>query len=105
MRTVEGDRGEARLRDAVRELTRRVAVFEVNQAIMSRKYGLLEKADQELRPGTRISLISHGEGSYVSFKRKRIGANRHTIDFDASGRQVVRLKGLCWGVEGDVLRG
>jgi hypothetical protein len=32
-----------------RELTRRVAVFEVNQAIMSRKYTLLEKSESELR--------------------------------------------------------
>ena len=39
----------SRTRDAVRELTRRVAVFEVNQAIMSRKYTLLEKTEQELR--------------------------------------------------------
>ena len=50
---LESEEGEgdptARLRDTVRELTRKVAVFEVNQAIMSRKYTLLEKSDKELR--------------------------------------------------------
>jgi hypothetical protein len=50
---LESEEGEgdptARLRDTVRELTRRVAVFEVNQAIMSRKYTLLHKSDKELR--------------------------------------------------------
>ena len=64
------------------------------------------EADRELRPGTRINVSPHGEGSYSGFKQKRIGANEHTIIFDSSGRQVVRLKDLHWNIiEGDILQG
>ena len=62
---LESEEGEgdptARLRDTVRELTRRVAVFEVNQAIMSRKYKLLEKSDSELRKNHEDLQRDHAE--------------------------------------------
>lgn len=61
--------------------------------------------DRALPLGTRISVSPHGAGSYVSFQRKRFGANQHTIDFDSTGKQVVQLKGLRWSTVGSVLTG
>jgi hypothetical protein len=60
-------------------------------------------ADRELPQGTCILLASHGPGTYVSFKRKRVGANQHTIEFEKGGRQVVELKGLHWSTVDGVL--
>ena len=61
------------------------------------------RADHELPAGTRISVAPHGAGSYAGFHRKRVGANRHTIDFDEGGRQAVQLRGLRWSLVGGVL--
>jgi hypothetical protein len=59
--------------------------------------------DDELDAGTRVRVSPHGDGTYVCFQRKRVGTNRHTIDFDASGhgQQVVSFKGLCWSTTPD----
>ena len=63
------------------------------------------RADHELPAGTRISVAPHGAGSYAGFHRKRVGANRHTIDFDEGGRQAVQLRGLRWSLVDGVLVG
>ena len=59
--------------------------------------------DGELDAGTRVRVSPYGDGTYVCFQRKRVGANRHTIDFDATGhgQQVVSFKDLCWSTTPD----
>jgi hypothetical protein len=63
-------------------------------------------ADKAVAPGTRIHVDGHGEGMYVSFESKWIGANEHTLDFrlapgaeggDAT-RKVLKLRDLGWKV-------
>ena len=75
----------------------------------------LLKADKAVAPGTRIQVDGHGEGVYVSFESRWIGANEHTLDFrPASGgagagagagvgggggeRKVLKLRDLGWKV-------
>jgi hypothetical protein len=53
------------------------------------------KADQELAPGSRISLHPHGEGTYVALKRGccGCGSKKHMVDFGGEVG-VVGMKGF-----------
>ena len=57
--------------------------------------------DQAIPDGTRIFVAGRGPGSYVSFKRNRIGANEHTIAFDSGETVAVKLKKGKWTVRED----
>lgn len=51
--------------------------------------------ERPLGAGTRISVDGHGEGVYQAWTRNMVGANTHTIHFDAGGRQEIQLKPLA----------
>eukprot|EP01045_Picozoa_sp_COSAG04_P011432 COSAG04_NODE_736_length_10705_cov_17.817273_6_plen_242_part_00 len=51
----------------------------------------LGRADQALPEGTRICVAGRGRGVYVSFTRKLIGDNEHTIRFDGGPPVALKL--------------
>eukprot|EP01045_Picozoa_sp_COSAG04_P013817 COSAG04_NODE_1000_length_8841_cov_5.219973_2_plen_373_part_00 len=60
---------------------------------------LLEaRTDKALPEGTRVCVAGRGRGAYVSFERKRIGANEHTIAFDSGETVTLKLKKETWTV-------
>ena len=70
----------------------------------------LARADRALAVGTQLNVPAPGaeDALYVSFKRKRIGGNQHTVEGVRAGaqRRAVKLKGLeHWSVVGGVLYG
>ena len=68
------------------------------EAELLANYWASEDNDLEVLGGARICVTGLGRGSYVSFKRKRIGANEHTIAFDSGETVVVKLKQVEWTV-------
>jgi hypothetical protein len=56
------------------------------------------RKDNAMPIGTRLNVAGHGMGTYVSFKRKTVGANIHTIIFDGGIQKVVKLKNEDWNV-------
>jgi len=64
----------------------------------------LLQADKAVPPGTRIQVDGHGEGVYVSFESKWIGANEHTLAFPGGegggggGQKALKLRDLTWKV-------
>ena len=46
----------------------------------------------------RIYVEGKGRGTYVSFNRKNIGANEHTIAFDSGETEVIKLKNEMWAL-------
>ena len=57
------------------------------------------RKDRACATGTRIYIESHGEGGYVSFKKKICGGNSHALDFGGEkGIQEVKLKKKKWKV-------
>eukprot|EP01045_Picozoa_sp_COSAG04_P010789 COSAG04_NODE_670_length_11367_cov_62.932109_6_plen_1225_part_00 len=61
----------------------------------------LGRDDKEMPVGTRICVTGHGRGTYVSFERKRLGANEHTIAFDSGETATLKLKTEEWTVKED----
>ena len=51
--------------------------------------------DQALAPGTRLVVEGYGEGIYIEWTQRLVGANTHAIHFDTGGRQEVQLKPLA----------
>eukprot|EP01043_Picozoa_sp_COSAG02_P067473 COSAG02_NODE_10856_length_1845_cov_2.040092_1_plen_496_part_01 len=62
-------------------------------------------ADQALTPGTRLRVGELGQGVYVRFERRRIGANKHYIRFTAPVRteevELRKLPAALWAVVED----
>eukprot|EP01045_Picozoa_sp_COSAG04_P037172 COSAG04_NODE_9371_length_870_cov_0.638132_1_plen_105_part_10 len=56
------------------------------------------EADKALPVDVRICVRGMGEGSYVSFTRRMIGSNEHTIEFDSGETVPVKLKEVEWTV-------
>ena len=63
------------------------------------KADALGRQDYELPQGTRICVAGRGRGSYVSYEGKWVGANVHTIAFDAGGLAAIKLKEETWTVK------
>ena len=65
------------------------------------------RADSEkkgLPKGTRICVGPVDKnlcGKYVSFEKRTLGANNHTIDFDDGGSESVNLRDIWWDFEKD----
>eukprot|EP01045_Picozoa_sp_COSAG04_P028318 COSAG04_NODE_4362_length_2137_cov_1.555937_2_plen_498_part_01 len=75
-------------------------VAALRQQGMSFVADTLGRADQALPKGTRICVAGFGRGTYLSFARKLIGANQHTITFDSGETVAVKLQGdVGWAVE------
>ncbi len=55
-------------------------------------------ADKPLLAGTRIAVVGHGVGSYVSCVERWVGANDHTIEFDDGCTKTLQLRELQWTV-------
>ncbi len=82
-----------------REAAVRAAVVD-RRPIENEAYRLGQR-DKALPEGTRICVVGHGRGSYVSFGKKTFGANEHTIAFDSGETAVVKLKKDEWTVKED----
>ena len=48
---------------------------------------------------TRIYVHGEGHGTYTSFKKRMIGANKHTIKFDSGETKTLKLKEMEWAVK------
>ena len=53
-------------------------------------------------PGTPIWVEGIGDGLYLSFERKFMGANGHHIDFTPGGVQLITLRDKNWTIPGGV---
>jgi hypothetical protein len=74
--------GSASTVDIVNETTAIVRAEEQQHWQLKWAQDALGKADEEMAVGTRIHFASKGWGTYKGFKKKPIGANDHTIEFD-----------------------
>jgi hypothetical protein len=90
--------------DLVNETTAIVRAEEQHHWQLKWAQDALGKADEEMAVGTRIHFASKGWGTYKGFKKKPIGANDHTSEFDESpvdgGERAVTLslKSEAWSV-------
>ena len=77
---------------------RQVAALLANPQLLregdARRRGL---ADEALPAGTRLRVVTYGEGTYERWGKNRIGANNHFVRF-ASGVEKVQLKKLLTGL-------
>lgn len=88
----------------VNETTAIVRVEEQQHWQLKWAQDALGKADEEMAADTRIHFASKGWGTYKGFKKKPIGANAHTIEFDEApfggGKReaTLSLKSEEWSV-------
>eukprot|EP01045_Picozoa_sp_COSAG04_P016995 COSAG04_NODE_1469_length_6591_cov_5.515404_1_plen_1253_part_00 len=89
----------AALRQLVGERGLEVGLAAVAALNLERQADRLGRADEALPEGTRVCVAGRGRGSYVSFERKRVGANEHTIAFDSGETATLKLKNEEWTVK------
>ena len=80
------------------------------EAQLEQKQDELGRADSGMEKGTRIYVSGHGRGSYASFEKFWVGANNHTIRFDAgvtrksrSFVKTLQLRDMRWSVLSGVM--
>jgi hypothetical protein len=83
------------------ELMSKQAYTKSCRRIAGEQQRAIGEADQQMAGGTRLRVAGHGDGVYVGWSKKRIGANEHSVRFGGEVR-ALKLHDLEWQVLGDV---